>query len=52
METSLKPNDKLVSQNLFYNVDLFAWTIVDMPRVNSDVITHRLSIYKEAKPVA
>lgn len=53
MKTFLKPDDsKLVSQSLIDNVDFFSWTIVDMPRVSSDVLTHCLSIYKEAKPVA
>jgi len=36
---------------LFDNADLFAWTTADMARVSLDIITHRLSIYKEAKPV-
>ncbi len=30
------------------NMDMFAWTLTDMPRVSPDVITHRLSIFKEA----
>ena len=33
------------------NVDLFAWTVADIPGVNPDIITHRLSIYKEARLV-
>ena len=32
------------------NIDMFAWTPVDMPGVSPDVITHRLSIFKEARP--
>jgi len=34
------------------NVDLFAWTATDVPGVNPEIITHRLSVYKEARPVA
>jgi len=30
------------------NMDMFAWTLTDMPGVSPDVITHRLSIFKEA----
>ena len=33
-------------------MDLFAWTAADVPGVNPEVITHRLSVYKEARPVA
>jgi len=32
------------------NIDMFAWTPADMPGVSPDVITHRLSIFKEARP--
>jgi len=31
--------------------DLFAWTVADIPEVSPDIITHRLSIYKEARPM-
>jgi len=48
--TSLKPiNDKLASQTLIDNVDLFAWTTSYMPGGSPNIITHRLSVYKEAK---
>lgn len=30
------------------NVDLFAWITFDMPGVNPDIMTHKLSIFKEA----
>ena len=53
MGTSLKPNDRdLINRTLMKNVDLFAWTAADMPGVKPDVITHRLSVYKEARPVS
>jgi len=52
IETSLKLDDcKLVSTTLFDNTDLFAWITADMPGVSPDVITHFLSIYKEARPI-
>jgi len=53
IKTSLKPTDvKFVSQTLFDNVVLFVWTTSDIPVVSSNVITHRLSVYKEARPIA
>jgi len=33
------------------NTDMFAWTTADMPGVDPDIIVHKLSIYKEAKPI-
>jgi len=50
--TSLKPDDrKAISTTLMKNTDLFAWMAADMPGVDPKVITHRLSLYKEARPV-
>lgn len=50
--TSLEPNDrKSISTTLVDNVDLFAWTAVDMPGVSPDMITHCLSIFKEARSI-
>jgi len=43
---------ELIDQALKRNVDLFAWTTLDMPRVSPDIITHKLSVYKEARPIA
>jgi len=51
--TSLKPDDnKLLSQTLVDNTYLFAWTVADMCGVSPNIITHHLSIYKEARPIA
>ena len=51
--TSLKPDDRTtVSTTLVKNANLFAWTTADMPGVEPQVITHRLSLYKEARPIA
>ena len=53
MGTSLKQNDReAIGKTLTKNADLFAWTAADMPGVKSDVITHRLSVYKEARLIA
>jgi len=49
---SLNPDDRrLVSRTLMDNTDLFPWTTTDIPGVSANIITHRLSIYKEARPV-
>ena len=51
--TSLKPDDRMaIGTTLVKNADLFAWTAADMPGVDPQVITHRLSLYKEARPIA
>ena len=53
MGTSLKHDDReAIGKTLTKNADLFAWTVADMPGVKFDVITHRLSVYKEARPIA
>jgi len=47
MGISLKLDDnKLISQTLIDNADLFASTTSDMLRVSPDIITHHLSVYK------
>jgi len=52
MGTSFKKDDReAIGKTLIKNADLFALTAADMPGVKSDVITHRLSVYKEAKPI-
>jgi len=43
---------KRVTKLLADNRDLFAWTAEDMPGVDPRVMSHRLSICKEARPVA
>jgi len=50
--TMTKVDAESIHQALRKNVDLSAWTTVDLPRVNPDIITHRLSVYKEARSVA
>ncbi|XP_017419350.1 uncharacterized protein LOC108329586 [Vigna angularis] len=34
------------------NADLFAWTASDMPGIHPGVMAHKLSIFREARPVA
>jgi len=34
------------------NVDLFAWSATDMPGIDPRVASHKLSIFREARPVA
>ena len=51
--TSLKPDDRMaIDTTLVKNADLLAWTAADMPGVDPQVITHRLSLHKEARPIA
>lgn len=37
---------------LWKNRDLFAWAAIDMPDIHPLIMTHRLTLFKEAKPVA
>jgi len=41
-----------VTKFLADNKDLFAWTAEDMPDIDPRVISHRLSVCKEARPIA
>ena len=34
------------------NVDLFAWTIADMPRIDPEFIRHRLATFPSVRPIA
>lgn len=43
---------ELMHATLKRKVDLFAWTNSDMPGVTPNVITHKLSVFKEARLVA
>jgi len=53
MGTSLKSDDReVISKTLVKNANLLAWTVANMLGVNPNVITHRLSVYKEARPIA
>jgi len=42
----------MVHQALKKNVDLFAWKTSNMLGVSSNIISHKLSVYKEARPIA
>ena len=48
----LSPRQKAqLKQFLSENLDVFAWSPIDMPWVDPSVICHKLSILPEAKPV-
>jgi len=40
---------ELIHQTLKKNMELFAWSAADVPGVNPEVITHQLSVYKDAR---
>ena len=47
--STLKEEEKaMITAILAKNSDLFAWTITDMPGIDPRIISHKLSIYKEA----
>ena len=49
----LQPEQRqILTPTLISNTDLFAWSVVDLPGVNSQVAAHKLSIYKEARYVS
>ena len=50
--TMAAADDELIHQALKKNIDLFSWTAAEVLSVNPEVITHILSIYKEARRVA
>jgi len=41
----------MIRQVLVQNVDMFAWTAGDMPGVDPEVMSHRLSVYKDVRPI-
>jgi len=45
---SLLKEDKVkqIHQVLLNNAYMFAWTVTDIPRVDLNVMTHKLSIFK------
>lgn len=53
ISTSLSKEDTThITQILQKNVSVFAWTATDMSGVNQSIIMHRLSTFKDAKPVS
>ena len=42
----------IITPTLVGNTDLFAWSAADLPRVDPQVVSHKLSIYKEARYVS
>jgi len=53
MEGALKPEEEeLLGTVILGNKDLLAWSTADMPSVHPDVMSHKLAIFREARPVA
>lgn len=53
MASDLDPDvEEKLKATLWKNRDMFAWTAANMPNIHPSVITHRLALFKEAKPVA
>jgi len=51
--TSLNSNERAtITPILINNTDLFAWSAADLPGVDTQVASHKLSIYKEARYVS
>lgn len=49
---SLKQNQaKEIRHVLTSNKDLFTWTVADMPGIRSDIMCHKLSLFKDVRPV-
>ncbi|XP_027927449.1 uncharacterized protein LOC114184336 [Vigna unguiculata] len=44
--------EELLRAVILENKDLFAWSSADMPGVHPDVMSHKLAIFREARPVA
>jgi len=42
----------IITLVLVSNIDLFAWSAVDLPGVDPQVASHKLSIYKEARYIS
>jgi len=47
-----KDLQRRIKEVLKQNVDLFAWSTTDMPGIDPNFISHKLSIFSEAKPIA
>jgi len=51
--TGLQPEQrKILTFTLISNTDLFAWSATDLPGVDPQVASHKLSIYKDARYVS
>lgn len=44
--------EKELKETLWKDHDLFVWTMIDMPVIHPSILTHRLALFKEVKPVA
>jgi len=51
--TGLEPEERyIITSTLVGNTNLFAWSAADLPGVDPQVASHKLSIYKEARYVS
>ena len=51
--TGLQPEQhKILTHTLISNTDLFVWSAVDLPDIDLQVASHKLSIYKDARYVS
>jgi len=51
--TGLQPEQReILTPTLISNTDLFAWSTADLPIVDPEVASHKLSIYKDARYVS
>ena len=44
--------EEAIENTLKKNADLFAWTAADLPGVDPRIAAHKLSVFKEAKPIS
>ena len=53
LDTGLNSDERaIITPILINNTDLFAWSAADLPGVDPQVASHKLSIYKEARYVS
>ncbi|XP_027911582.1 uncharacterized protein LOC114170300 [Vigna unguiculata] len=53
LDTELESEQRdIITPTIFHNSDLFAWSAADLPGVDPQVASHKLSIYKEAQYVS
>ena len=51
--TGLNSDERaIITPILINNIDLFAWSTADLPRMDPLVASHKLSIYKEARYIS
>ena len=46
-----KEQEEQLTKVLANNIDLFAWTIKDVPGIDPNFISHRLTLYERVRPI-